>query len=154
MVWLQNILVVLVATAFGFGAGMFAAYGALKSVFPEPRGEAFGSAPVWLAVMALGALLGAIVGFVSAVRWIARQESRAWGPFVWLGGALGGVLSVFAMMAFREGVTDWFWYVCTVFVAASSSAIGGVLLNTVMKSTQPAKKPKSKKKRLEGQNNG
>ena len=89
MRFIQNTLLVIVATVSGAVAGWFAAYLGMSSILKPPMGENFGGGYFWLACMAGGAVLMALTGLVGTLSWIARHESRPWSPIVWLGIGLG-----------------------------------------------------------------
>jgi hypothetical protein len=58
--------------------------------WPSPPGIAgVGVAGVAIIAFATGTTLGAIVGFVVAVRWIMTRKSEPWKPSVWRGVILG-----------------------------------------------------------------
>jgi hypothetical protein len=124
---LQNFLLVIGATAFGTGFGAVGTYRGMTLVFTEPRGENWGGAIFWLFMMLGGGIVGMIVGFISSLKWVLRRESEPWGPFVWLGAALGAALGLFASFQFSAGVEFWFWLLRVAFIVPACSAIGGLL---------------------------
>jgi hypothetical protein len=99
----------------------------MSSVFTEPKGENFGGALIWIGLILAGGILGAIFGCGGAVQWIARLESRVWGPLVWIGAALG--LGAGLLLSFHSltGVELWFQLVRAAFIVPTCSAGGGLV---------------------------
>jgi len=124
---LQNILLLMGATALGFGLGALALYAGMSSVLTQPRGENFGGGLIWVGLILCGGILGAFAGFGGAVRWIAQHESRIWSPLVWIGAALG--VAVGLLVSFRSSgrLELWFWLVWAAFIVPACSAGGGLL---------------------------
>src|SRR5436305_13428613 len=93
MRWLQNVLLLIGATALGsaWGCIAIALLGAL-TVFRARSGEDWGTAfGMMYAGGCCGLPLGAIAGFAGALS-IAREESEDWSAMGWIGIALGSGL--------------------------------------------------------------
>ena len=125
MRYLQNTVLLVGLTALGLGGGGLLAYGFLKAVFPEPRGENWGGAVFWLALIGGGCLVGLITGLMVAIGLIVRGDMRDWNLAVWAGitsgFAIGWLVSATAFDRFH----DWFWAVLAAFTVSACSALGG-----------------------------
>ena len=124
---IQNLVVLFGAVAFGLGAGGLGAFAAMSCVFPQPRGESFGGAGVWIVAILGGAVAGALFGFGVALGWIRRRGGEAWNPFAWIGAGLGLVGGVTLCLGPLGHFYAWFWVICAAFVLPLCATIGGLL---------------------------
>ena len=88
---IQNLLLVVGAMALGvssFGLGMLC-YAAATEWGGRGGPDSIGGAGVAILGLACSAVLGAIVGFVAAVRWIMTRKSEPWKPRIWCGVTIG-----------------------------------------------------------------
>ena len=132
MRWLQNMLLLIGATALGsaWGCIAIALLGAL-TVFRARSGEDWGTAfGMMYAGACCGLPLGALAGFAGALR-IAREESEDWSAMVWIGVALGAGLGA-AIYHFVVGQVRF--DLMNVLIAAVATAmfgtVGGMLAAT------------------------
>jgi hypothetical protein len=99
LVVVQNVLLLVGLTVLGAvltGPGVW--YAAVLTIFrPPPHSDpslAWGAAYAMIPCFACGGALGAVVGFIIAVRWMDRRRSRPWKWTTWAGIALGLVLGL------------------------------------------------------------
>ena len=123
----QNGLLLIGATALGFGLGALAVDAGLSSVLTKPKGENFGGGLIWVGLIFCGGIAGAFTGFGGAVHWIVQHESRIWSPPVWIGTALGLAVGLLVSFRLSAGLQLWFCLVCATFIVPACSAGGGLL---------------------------
>ena len=145
MRFVQGTLLLVGLTALGFGGGGLLAYGFLKAVFPEPQGENWGGAHIWLLLIAFGCLMGLVVGLAIAVRRLLRREMRDWSVATWTGIAIGFAIGLVMILTGFERYHDWFWAIIAAFALSAYATIGGVIGRVV--AARRSAKPRSSAKR-------
>lgn len=144
MRYIQNILLVIGATAFGGLAGGLGSFFVMSSLFKEPRSENFGGALIWVACVACGAALMALAGLVGALYRIARHEPKPWSLIVWIGIASGvavglavyvrtvfGSVDRFYQVVFEPGARTWYVWLGAGFLSGAFGAVGGAVASLV-----------------------
>jgi hypothetical protein len=96
----QRLLLVIGATALGAaagGLGVFCCVEAMSSLQAVAGNHNLGAAGLGFLALLLfagGVCLGAVVGFVAAVRRVRTRQSEPWRPRVWCGVALGVLIGL------------------------------------------------------------
>ena len=90
----RGLVLVVGGTAFGLGAGTLGVFGLLTMLFGGLGRNDWGAAPVWLLLMAVGGLLGGIIGPVIAWAWFRQTSEKTYSLVEWLGLTLGIVVGV------------------------------------------------------------
>ena len=103
--FMHGALAVLLAACFGLGAGALGTHGLLTAVIGPIKQDGWGAAPAWLLMMAIGGVVGLVVGTVAAFGHLRRYEMHALGPCGWLGLLAGVALSagLFQLVSDRYG---------------------------------------------------
>lgn len=126
MRFIQNTLLVIGAAALGTVPG-FWCLAFPFSLIESKEGRGFGS---FMIGYGCGAPLGAILGFVGAVCWITRGQSRdtSWSVATWTGYVLGLIVGLVA--ARHWGLTRQWWAMAV--VAAAAGTLGGIVATTTV----------------------
>lgn len=91
---LENLLLMIGAAGLGAVAGgLGLAYVGLITIFRARPGDdpslAWGAGLGLMVCLAIGLVVGAIIGLASAVTWIRHRGRAAWAPTTWLGALVG-----------------------------------------------------------------
>ena len=132
---LQNVLLVIGAIAIGVVSGLVLAFVVTMMVSAPRPGEDpslnWGAGIIFILVAVLGCIAGVIIGFVGALRWIARGSSETWSWMVWIGVVLGIVM---AFLIRFSGVLDWNilgdmirWWPGLLIFSVAAACLGGIL---------------------------
>jgi hypothetical protein len=145
----QNILLLIGALALGaVSLCLLVGFLAYLVIRPGPGEGGFGGLGVIVAGVFCGAPIGALLGLVGAVRWMAQHERRSWSPVVWVGISLGFLVGLGA--SFRS--LDRFFeavlkpmnhmgpWLSALFVAAACSTVGGFLATMAVPRSHPTDK--------------
>ena len=139
MRFLQNLFLVIGSTALGTTLGYFGLMLVIASMQRpggEPWQKAYGQ---YLGGLICGAPLGSLAGLALSLGYmLARDQSRVWSIFVWLGVLLGLVLG--PVVSFRWNVhqgTSW-WGTAVVTVACGS--VGGFVAGACSGSSEGRKR--------------
>lgn len=127
MGWLQNILILTTATAFGFGFGVQGSYTSMTYLFKEPKGENFGGGPIWIVIILAAGIVGALIGFVSAVRWITQHDEQPWPSRVWIGLLIGLAVGALVTHFISARYYWWFKLIRAAFIVPVCSVAGGLV---------------------------
>lgn len=141
----QNAFVLLSATAFGLGLGAMTVDFGLSILFKPPQGESFGGAFAWLGMIVCGGAAGALIGFVSAIRWISHHENPIWTLAVWIGLVAGMAVGLLATYLTSGRYFLWFWLIRASFYVSASGAVGAFIARFGFGGK--ASKPKPKRRR-------
>jgi hypothetical protein len=143
--WLQNTIILTIATAFGFGLGAQAVYFGLSLLFGRPKGENYGGAIILVGMVLIAGLVGAVIGFVNAVRWITQHETQPWRPPVWIGLLLGLAVGVLVTHFTSARHYWWFWSTRAAFFMPACGIAGGLLAGLIArKSNRPTPRRRRK----------
>ncbi len=127
---LQNLLFVIGATSTGLVVSAGIAFTIALGILPSGR-DAGGAVVAFMVLAACGSVMGAVIGFAGAIRWISQRSKKPWPLSVWIGilvGVATGIAIGKSTLLDSSIVGDLIkWLPVTIVCLATMAFVGGSL---------------------------